>query len=385
MTQAPILILGDSPSLHGGLSRVGGDLAWLLSSMPEFTVGYLGRGGIGSIKFPWAMYNYPESQQWGEDYLVGAWNDLAGKENGILLSIWDATRLLWLARPDGMSEPLRGLLTSGRMRKWGYFMQDSDGVAAGLLPWENFEVMRNYERTLLASKWAYDIAERTADLAKRTKLDWLPHGLNLDTFKPQDPAVGRSFWNVHPDEVAVGIVATNQERKHWPVMMEAFALLSMRMPAKLWIHTDRTMGYWNLLALATEYGINDKIIHEGRPLSDKEMAMRYSACDATMVISGGEGFCYPVAESLACGTPVVTGSYGAQFELGSYGVQPAYTRIETRHNCRRAHYDPKAVAGVLEQVLGEHHEPEDERAKVEHLAWSKIGPLWKRWFREGLK
>ena len=48
----PLLFVGDGESLTG-LSRIGHDLAWLTSSMPEFKVGYLGRQSIGSSRRPW--------------------------------------------------------------------------------------------------------------------------------------------------------------------------------------------------------------------------------------------------------------------------------------------------------------------------------------------
>src|SRR5262249_40379107 len=162
--------------------------------------------------------------------------------------------------------------------------------------------------------------------------DWLPHPINRETFKPRDRMYGRSAWGIEDRVPVIGCVMANQARKHWPVALEMLA----RLPGwRMWLHTDITVKDWNIHALPVEYGVADRIIFEGRALADAELAMRYSACDVTTVISGGEGFCYPVAESLSCGTPAIVGSYSAQAELSPWRVDPHWYRIDTSHNVLR--------------------------------------------------
>ena len=372
----PLLILGDAPESKTGLGRIGQDLAWLFSSMPEFRVGYLGRGGVGRSKYPWVSYSYPEhTGQWGERYLQTAWEDLSRGKRGVIFTVWDATRLLWFSQPVGLPRYMQEFLEGGNFERWGYFMQDGAGVGGGL-PCSSLASMSGYGRVLLASKWACEMARRS-----NLECDWLPHGVNLGVFKPLDRVFGRSAWNVPEDAQVVGCCMTNQERKHWSTVMEAISLLPK---VRLWAHTDRLMGYWNLTALVDEFGLADRAILDERDFSDAEMAMRYSACDATLVVSGGEGFCYPAAESLACGAPVVSGEYGAQAELidSRLRVPAAYSRLETAHNVGRSYYRPADVAEALSKALaGE----TPTRALVEHLDWSKIGVQWKRWAREGIR
>lgn len=373
----PILILGDGPDQKTGLGRIGHDLAWVLSSMPEFKVGYLGRMAFGRAKYPWTQYSFGLNEQWGEHRLQEAWEDLSQGVNGIVFTVWDASRLLWLSNPSGM--PNEAFLRSGAFEKWGYFMQDSAGVRPDILPLEAAEVMRGFDRVLLASKWAYVLTVKSLDGER--DIDWIPHGINREIFKPMDRLYARSGWGVGERDIVIGCVMANQQRKHWPTVFEAVA----RIPeARLWVHTDRWVNYWNLNALAIEYGVADRVIAEDRQLSDTELAMRYSACDATVMISGGEGFCYPVAESLSCGTPVVTGSYGAQFELASQGVPPIFTQLDTMHNVRRAYYDPVMVSRALKQAV-QTRDPESAQAQVEHLSWLKLTAVWKKWFRRGIE
>ncbi len=373
----PLLLLGDAPDSTTGLGRIGHDLAWLTSAMPELKVGYMGREGFGRAKFPWAQYSFSAADQWGEQLIEQAWDDLSQGQRGIIFTVWDASRLLWFA--DGRNTGLERFLVSGRFERWGYFMADGSGVQPNRLPLEQAHVISRYQRALLASKWAYGLASGI----QGPEIDWLPHPINRQAFRPQGRAFMRSAWNIGDRERLIGCVMTNQARKHWPVVMEALAHFGNNV--RLWIHTDRLLHYWDLRALAVEYGLASRIVTDSRPLSDSELAMRYSACDATVVISGGEGFCYPVAESLSCGVPCVTGEYGAQAELTHWRVGVYAHTVDTTHNVRRAIYSPTDVFIALQTVMDMQPRSEECEGLVDHLDMSKLGLLWKRWLRKGLQ
>jgi glycosyltransferase involved in cell wall biosynthesis len=374
----PILFLGDAPDSHTGLGRIGHDLAWLVSSMPEFQVGYLAKEGFGRSRFPWTQYCFRD--QWGEDSIQQAWEDLAGNRRGIIFTCWDASRLLWFA--DGQGTGLEGFLNSGKFQRWGYFMADGSGVLPDALPLEQAHVISRYHRAVMASEWAYRLVKGI----NGPELDWLPHPLNRQIFCRRDRLPVRSCWGIGEERVLIGCVMGNQARKHWPVVMEAIALFSreMRPRPMLWVHTNSLLHYWNLTALAAEYGISNQIFCENRGLSDTELALRYAACDATVVISGGEGFCYPVAESLSCGVPAVTGSYGAQAELTQWTVKPVTTVIDTSHNVRRAIYSPDDVARALAKVLEERPRPQECEHLVSYLDMPWLSVQWKKWLKKGI-
>jgi glycosyltransferase involved in cell wall biosynthesis len=235
---------------------------------------------------------------------------------------------------------------------------------------------------LLASRWGYELAKNS--LIQHPDLDWLPHGIDRSVFKPVDRLYARSVWSqfgwkLH-DKV-VGCVMANLERKHWPTVFEAIAQLD---GVKLWAHTDKLCQYWDLQALVTEYGIVDRVILDEKEYTDEEMAMRYSGCDCTTVISGGEGFCYPAAESLSCGVPVVAGNYSAQCELLDPRLRcPAvHTQIETMHNTRRAIYLIPRIVQSIDIALRSQNASTVEM--VQHLDWPVLGIQWKKWFKRGL-
>jgi glycosyltransferase involved in cell wall biosynthesis len=372
----PILFLGDGADSHTGLGRIGHDLAWLVSSMPEFRVGYLGRQAFGRAKFPWTQYSFSAAEQWGEERLEEAWQDLSQGQRGIIFTLWDASRLLWFV--SGQGTHLEPFLNSGAFDRWGYFMADAAGVRDGTLPMEQAHVVSRYNRVAFASRFGVSLAGGITG----PELDWLPHPINRDIYKPLGRVYGRSAFGINQNETLIGCVMTNQARKHWPTVLEAVSLLPGK--PRLWIHTDLLYHYWDIRALAIEYGIDRQIVFEGRSLSDTELAMRYSACDATLVISGGEGFCYPVAESLSCGVPVLTGSYGAQAELTPWHVEPVTSIIETNHNVRRAIYNAQDVASQLTHILETRPTAEECVRLVSHLNMRELGIVWKKWFRRGL-
>ncbi len=384
----PLLLVGDGADSHTGLGRIGHDLAWILSTMPEFKVGYLGRNSLGRAKFPWASYTFGPSDNWGEYKIQEAWQDLSAGVHGIVFTVWDASRLLWFVHPEGYPPKLQEFLLQGNFERWGYFMADAAGVDPGRLPLEQAEVMRSYDRVLVASRWAHGLAVASG-VGEVADLDWMPHPINRASFRRHPRETARSFWGVDARTPLLHCVMANQARKHWPVVMETLALLPQ---ARLWLHTDLALHYWNLQALAVEYGVGDRIISEGRPLADTELAMRYSACDAGLVISGGEGFGYPVAESLSCGVPVVTGSYGAAAELTDARclVQAAWSAVDTVHNVRRAGYRAQDVAERVRWVLGQEWIDEsgcagDPQRLVEHLDSPLLAVQWRRWLRKGLQ
>lgn len=373
----PLLFLGDAPDSNTGLGRIGHDLAWLVSSMPEFRVGYLGRLTFGRARFPWTQYSFGINEQWGEGRIHEAWTDFSQGQRGIIFTCWDASRLLWFA--DGRGTRLEDFLQCGKFERWGYFMADAAGVNPHILPQEQAHVISQYNRAAMASQWAYGLTQGI----EGPELDWLPHPINCEVFKPLGRMFGRSAWGISDAETLIGCCMTNQARKHWPTVFEALA----RLPGKprLWIHTDLMLHYWDLQALAVEFGIGERIIYEGRALTDSELAMRYSACDCTVVISGGEGFCYPAAESLACGVPVITGDYGAQAELTKWHVPAIASLIDTSHNVRRAIYSGADVADAIQAVLESKPRAEECVGLVKHLNMRELGLVWKKWFRRGLE
>lgn len=393
MIPTPILFIGDNPALPGGLSRIGRDLATLTSRLPEFRVGFLARGGTGCRQLPFVIYPYPEYAQWGESHIQHVWNDFAGDEAGIVFTIWDASRLHWLAQPRFLPDnDLRRFLLQKHWSLQGYFPIDSTGPRDRLTA-QTRDTLLGYDRVLTYTSWARDLVQRTlGDASAGARgLDWLPHGINLGTFKIQDRRhARRMFPAFHAYDKVLAIVATNQARKDWGLVAMTCRLLRDRLGRsfKAWWHSDIAMRHWNLHALIADFGLGDCVSLTTQPMPDDAMATAYAACDVTMHPGLGEGFAYPIAESLAAGVPAIHGNYAGGAELlasrKEWLVEPVEMRLDTLHNCFRPVFSPKDWADAIYECIDSKPAPEDCRAMVEHLDWALLWQPWKRWLLAGL-
>jgi len=388
----PLLIVSDNPSGYGGLARMCRDLATLCATLPQFRVGVLGRGMGNRRRFPFTLYPYPETGQWGEGYIAPTWNDFSDGENGVIITLDDASRRHWFANPVGLPEEMQRFLGSGRnFEKWMYLPLDSTGPNYRTPPIAARDCILNYDRVLLASEWAYN----TVRPFRTSNVDWLPHGIWTDVFRPigANNIMCKSHIEEWDGKVVVGCVMANQSRKDFPAAFECFRALKQHYGNRFlaWVHTDDMSRYWSLPALAAEYGVGD-CLEVTIGLSDTQLALRYSACDSTILPSGGEGFGYPIAESLACGTACCTTDYagGAELVEPDCRVQPMTFRVDTQHCVVRAVLSGHAFAqAVLVQVEKKRrdwvYESHRLAGTVEHLSWNNLSHPWKRWLLEGLQ
>lgn len=387
MRPIPLLFLGDSPHLATGLSRIGRDLSSLVAAtLPQFRVGYLGRGGHGSSKLPYTQYNFPASDQWGEGHIESVWRDFAGEQKGVIFSIWDPSRLHWFANPIGIDGALGEFLRGGYFQRWGYFPIDSAGVGNRLTSMTR-DTLAGYNRVLAYGAFGAKVIEETI----QRPVDWIPHGVNLDVFTPRDRAAARMSMGVKEGDIVIGCVMTNQQRKDWGLAFATIARLRNIHPNLVfWAHVDTTFRHWDLRALAADFGLtNNTIITQSSMYSDTELSYMYSACNVTMLPSLGEGFGYPVVESMACGVPCVTGFYGGSVELvpdEDWLVSPVAERLDTPYNCLRPVYTPTAWVEAIDELINNPPEPEISTGAVAHLEWKLLwASAWKKWFLEGLK
>lgn len=393
MRQTPLLFLSDNPALPSGLGRITKDLAVLTSGMPEFRVGVLGRGGTASIQLPFAQYPYPESGQWAEELVEGVWGDFSRGEPGVIMTIWDPSRLGWFAKPR-MGGSLQQFLSSPNIQKWGYFPVDSYGIG-GKLSGQIADTLSGYQRVLAYTLFGKQVLEETMGGAE---VDWIPHGYNGDVFQPRGRVAGRTMLGVGMRDRLVGCVMTNQYRKDWGTAFGAAAHMAnhsqnIAKNIKFWFHTDSVDLNWDLRALAQDFGLTGKVILTMTgAYSSEQLSYLYSCCDVTMLPSLGEGWGLPLTESLACGVPVIHVNYGGGAEQvraadPEWLVPYATERLEGRWNNVRPVLNPLMWANKLTWVMDD---TEGGSAKdrcvgaVSHLQWKNLFPVFKKWFLEGV-
>lgn len=270
MNQIPLMFIGDSPDLKGGLSRIGRDVATVASRIPELKVGYMGMGGSGSTRLGYMQYNFPEIHRWGENYFWKCWEDLSRGVSGVVMTIWDASRTLWLTQ--SRDEEFIGRLKEHRnFQIWGYFPVDGHNRVTGNVNMYTHASLLGYDRVLAYGMYGANVLEHTLGRG----VPWIPHGVNLSTFKPcerKDPEVFR-----------VGVVMTNQLRKDWGLACEIVRILKARHGKfKAWFNVGILELHWDIPQMCSDMGIDDVVeVDTSVELSDGEMAEKYSQCDVT--------------------------------------------------------------------------------------------------------
>jgi glycosyltransferase involved in cell wall biosynthesis len=242
-----------------------------------------------------------------------------------------------------------------------------------------------YDRVLASSEWGAKILVNGG----RLDTDWLPHGIWRDKFHIRGDAkslIGQKHG------VLVGCVMANQQRKDYPVAFRCLGELRRDYGNNFnaWVHTDELIRYWNLPALAAEYGLGD-CLEVTMDLTDEQLALRYSACDCTILPSGGEGFGFPIAESLACGTSCIVSDYagGAELVPPPCRSKPVAYKVEGPHSVLRPVLDGQDFALLAKYQIEVKRDDRDHTAKdiaqtVDHLSWDNLRYEWTKWLVEGL-
>ena len=190
--------------------------------------------------------------------------DFARDDRGIIFSIWDVGRLHWFANPTGIgaADPtgiggrLEDFLRSDRFDRWGYFPIDSYGVG-GRLTVQAVDTLRHYNRVLAYGGFGAEVISRSIGEA----VDWIPHGINLDIFEARDRSEARMSMGFRPDDLVIGCVMSNQQRKDWGLAFATIAALRNAHPnLKFWAHVDVLRRQWDLRALAADFGLERTVL-----------------------------------------------------------------------------------------------------------------------------
>lgn len=382
-----LLFLSDAVSATSGLGRVTRDLALRVHQDlgDEFEIATVGYGGNGTVKLPFQQYHLHSIQNWLVSELPAVWNDFVGDEEGILMCVWDASRLYWLGIPQTCPDPaLRHWVEHAKVKKWLYGAIDAEGPN-GKAPVRIAQIMKGFDRVIDYSAFSSRITGNP---------EHLPHGIDTGIFHPIDRAEARrgfmqQFHGLKEDSLLVGIVATNQARKNWQLGIETVRILADRgHDVKLWAHTDILQRYWDIGGLVVDYGLQGNIAATVARFTDEQMAWLYSACDVTLGI-GPEGFGFPIAESLACGVPCVCGSYGAQAEFVPRDMQigPIAYYYEGAFCSKRPVYDPETWADRVEEMALRRKQWATVNLLPPHVDWNgpTLWPAWKDWFLRGIE
>lgn len=385
----PLLVIGDSPRRATGLARIARDLtAHLVAHAEALDITVVQAGpddGQGASWTAWPFYGLPtQDEQWGASGLTEVWAQAFGTDEGVVLTVWDPARCWYLRRV-----PLPA-------RWWGYFPVDAR-TRRGPFGGPAAEAVRNYDRVLGYGRWGAEVLKAVVG----RPVSYLPHGLSGGWDMPQPEAAQRlrqAFGRrVTEATVLIGCVAANQPRKDLGVYCETLATLRERgWPVHGWLHTDREIGtretQWVVPQLREEFGLG-RDLTVTTDLDDATLAAAYQLCTVTIAPGLGEGFGYPIVESLAAGTPVVHSTYGGGAELvpkAEWRVPVRADRVEGPYALVRPVYSAEDLANAVERAVEWRREDPEVasaycRGAVAHLRWEALWPRWASWVRQGLR
>ncbi|MBN1359004.1 MAG: glycosyltransferase family 4 protein [Sedimentisphaerales bacterium] len=175
------------------------------------------------------------------------------------------------------------------------------------------EVLNALPLILVTSNWVKETYVR--DGIKEDILEVLPVGCDTDAFVPRDRsdakvAAVREALGVTPDEIMILTVGGDATSKGAQEVMQALAINDRKAPpwkyvCKVWPQ-PRTIEQ-NLLdlQLATQLGIEKKVIYTTNVVSRNFMPYLIAACDIYAAPSRLEGFGMPQVEAGACEKPVI--------------------------------------------------------------------------------
>lgn len=407
MPQIPILIYTDAPDHWTGLGRISRDLSFHIYNhlSDTFRVATLGVYGRGSRRFPWPQY----TAQGPDDALFNlqrTTDDFFGTERGILLTITPPSWLLTLCMPEFVErddpswKQYSQWVQSKPFEHWAYVAIESVGPH-NRFPIVVSEILKRPDRVLYYSHWGATTACNSG-VSERAR--YIHHGIDCGTWMPAPPSETKAVrlsMGAGPNDCLVGCVARNDRRKFLPLLFESLYHLRHKLGSsrlKVWLHTDEMIREFNITELAESFGFrfdSDLFVTSSKVARpDSWLRDRYSSCDFTVLPTGGEGFGYTVIESLSCGTPCVTGEFGAQSEFLT-DFRPTWlcpvkaTHIISSNTLVEPIYDPSEFSSRMLMAWTEVRQdgPTVRAACRAHAIsrweWSHLWPEWEKWFLYG--
>ena len=225
-------------------------------------------------------------------------------------------------------------------RFWGW-LWDMENEIRPLIPmvyyhvWDNFPAPyfnRKYylsnDRVCAISKVSRDIV---AEVAPEVQLDYVPHAVNSDIFKPLSDErieeIRRANLNKEDQEKVIFFWNNrNARRKQSGSLLFWFKKFLDEVghdKAALIMHTEPKDPHGqDLVHIVNHLGLDTQrqVLISSQKIGQDKLSELYNMVDCTINISDAEGFGLATLESMSCGTPIIanmTGGLQEQVVLGS--------------------------------------------------------------------
>lgn len=311
-----VLFVGDSPTVNTGFGVVSKNLLKRLHNKGH-EIHVLGINHHGEPynqeEFPYPIH--PSEQGSGMERVFGMdrlWNILPQIQPQILFIFNDP----WIIesyldrRPDNISSPY--------LKTVAYFPIDAGPIKHGTL-----KTLAGLDAQVCYSKFAERIIIEGNGGKRPDNLYQIYHGVDTKTFYPVNQQQARNELGIPLDAWIVGMVARNQYRKRFDIMASAFAKFAKgKDDVKFYPHTVLTdvgfdLGdlFENQLEIHNKLILTDGMTSPAKGVSDEMLNLVYNSFDVNALISLGDGFGLPVAESMAVGCPQIVSDHSCLKEL----------------------------------------------------------------------
>ena len=156
-------------------------------------------------------------------------------------------------------------------------------------------------RLICVSNWSKgELLNIFGDIDPR-KVSVVYNGLDHNIFYPRDRSRSRQKLGLPNDRTIILHLGSEIERKQVPLLLRSFKELKKKYPDALLVrHGEKKEGTKKLI---DGLGLANDIVYYGYT-QEEDLPYFYSAADVLVQPSSEEGFCFPVIEAMACGTPV---------------------------------------------------------------------------------
>ena len=385
MTRTPLLLVGDGPTEPTGLGRILRDLAAQIAAS-DLPVDLVTCGECTGDVVPWphvCMSAIDRGADWGKSFVEHVWRRRWDTTPGIVWVIWDPSRL---AAFQGLQIPVQ---------LWSYAAVDAENCS-GTFGGPARQAIAHADRVIAYGRWASTILKTI----RQGAVPYLPHGISTATYAPASPdeaqwARAQLGAYVRTTDRVIGCVATNQPRKDLGLYVATIAELQRRGHKVYgWLHTDTLVKHWSVPQLVEDHSLAKRITVSTEGYDDRELAILYQACSVTIAPGLGEGFGYPIVESLASGVPVAHVDYAGGRELvprREWRIPVRETRLEGVYALQRPVCRASDAANAIERIwrwqelIGAPAAQAYCRGAVAHLDWASLWPRWRGWIRQGLE
>lgn len=305
-----IVYWGDSPTAYTGFAVVAKNV---LKSLHEYgheivVVGINNYGPYDHNEYPYKIYPmHPGSNAsiYGMDQV---WPVVRHEQPDLLFMLQDPwfIRDIWEAK--GGDFPY--------LKTLAYYPVD-----AGPMKPEWMKVLNEFDAQVCYSKFAENIIIGSNKNKRPDNLYQVYHGVDTKTFRPINQQLARQELGINEKDFIFGMVARNQPRKRFDVLLKAFAEFSKdKENVKLYLHTAMHDFGFDMPDLIRQFNLVDKLIlTEGltpaQGVDDERLNLIYNTFDVNVLISLGDGFGLPVAESMATGCPQLVSDHSCLKEL----------------------------------------------------------------------